>query len=239
MNWDPVVRKVMPFVVKIETPSGSGTGFLCGYTGNKSLCLIATALHVVSQCDEWQQPIKLHNIGFQKTTFLKESDRVIFKNYARDSAVLLIPNGQLIFPEELIKLRPMESPVDIGCEVGWLGYPGIASSNLCFFQGNISARLEDRSAYLIDGVAINGVSGGPVFYIDPSPELQFVGAISAYHANWQQGQTLPGLSVAQDVSHFHGVIQHVNSLEDAKQRKQELEVAQSIQPAAPDIAKIP
>ena len=41
--------------------------------------------------------------------------------------------------------------------------------------------------------------------------------------NRQPGHTLPGLSYAQDVSHFHNVIQSVRTLDEAKKRKPEFE----------------
>ena len=47
-----------------------------------------------------------------------------------------------------------------------IGFPTIEPYKLCFFSGSISAGRDDDSAYLIDGVAINGVSGGPVFYLE-------------------------------------------------------------------------
>jgi hypothetical protein len=86
----------------------------------------------------------------------------------------------------------------IGAEVGWLGFPAIAQYTLCFFSGNVSAWQEWRNAYLIDGVAINGVSGGPVIYSTPTDGVQIVGCISAYRANRATGEALPGLSIAQD-----------------------------------------
>ena len=49
----------------------------------------------------------------------------------------------------------MGSVIDIGSEIGWLGFPSVAPHDLCFFSGNISARQEYRKAYLVDGVAIN------------------------------------------------------------------------------------
>ena len=36
MNWDQVVKKVSSHVVKIETPSGHGTGFLFMYNDAKT-----------------------------------------------------------------------------------------------------------------------------------------------------------------------------------------------------------
>jgi hypothetical protein len=94
---------------------------------------------------------------------------------------------------------------------------------LCFFSGIISARQDFRKAYLIDGVAINGVSGGPVIYSTETEGIQFVGTVNAYKANRVTGEALPGLLIAQDVSHFHGVLNFVRSIDEANKNKQEFE----------------
>ena len=36
MNWNEIVDKVAPYIVKIETPRGHGTGFLCLYNENRT-----------------------------------------------------------------------------------------------------------------------------------------------------------------------------------------------------------
>jgi hypothetical protein len=46
------------------------------------------------------------------------------------------------------------------------------------------------------------------------------------HANRVTGETLPGLLRAQDVSHFHGVANHVRSIDEANAKKREFEEAQ-------------
>src|SRR5690349_8967608 len=124
MNWNEIVERVSPCIVKIETPSGHGTGFLCFYNEQRNLCGIATAHHVVEHADRWQQPIRITHYGTDTTAaFLKESDRVIWVDWKRDSAVMLISTGQLGFPEDPIPLLPTERHLPIGVEVGWLGYP--------------------------------------------------------------------------------------------------------------------
>lgn len=95
MDWDDVVQKVTPYIVKIETPANSGTGFLLSYNDNRSWCGVATALHVVSNADSWQQPIKIHNHNFSKTAFLGAGQRVIFTDYATDSAVVFLKAANL------------------------------------------------------------------------------------------------------------------------------------------------
>jgi hypothetical protein len=141
----------------------------------------------------------------------------------------------LKIPGDSIPLLPNDVPLAIGTEVGWLGYPAMAPSTLCFFSGTISARQEWRHAYLIDGVAINGVSGGPVLYSRSAEAdgLQIVGTISAYVSNRVTGDSLPGLSVARDVSHFHDTIITIKSLDEANQQKQKPPSEGSQSPPAP------
>jgi hypothetical protein len=120
----------------------------------------------------------------------------------------------------------VEQPCGIGIDIGWLGFPAIEANTLCFFAGTISARQSNRKAYLIDGVAINGVSGGPVFHSPTPAEVQIIGCISAYHANRVTGETLPGLLRAQDVSHFHDITKFIRNFDEANARKREFEAAQ-------------
>jgi trypsin-like peptidase len=227
MNWDEVVDRVAPSIVKIETPRGHGTGFLCFYNDSKNLCGIATAHHVVEHADNWQEPIRITQLASNTTQFVKEDDRVIWMEAAKDSAVILTPIGNLKFPENPVPLLPIESRLPIGVEVAWLGYPAIAEHTLCFFSGNISAFQEWRNAYLIDGVAINGVSGGPVIFSTAADGVQIVGSISAYRANRATGEVLPGLSIAQDVSHFQESTSRIKTIDEANRQKKTLQEQQS------------
>ena len=165
-----------------------------------------------------------------KTSFLSEPHRVIFPDYSRDSAGILFQVSELQFPDPPIPLRPIDSPISIGVEVGWLGFPVIEPFTLCFFAGPISARQDESKAYLIDGVASPGVSGGPVLFSSDTDGVQFVGVVSAYHSSRSRGETMPGLLVAQDVSHFHGVVQKIRSWDEAKRKKAEMEKLQPKDP---------
>ncbi len=226
MDWNQIVEKVTPYIVKINTPEGHGTGFLCVYNEDHSMCGIATAHHVVAHADEWQHPLRITNLSTEKTYFAKESERVILLDADRDSAVILLFQAHLQFPEILIPLLPADRILPIGVEVGWLGFPNIDPQTMCFFSGNVSARKP--SAYLIDGVAINGVSGGPVLYSTATEGIQIVGSISAYMPNRASTGVLPGLCVAQDVSHFNTTARYIKSADDAKRKK--LEEAQQDRP---------
>ena len=70
MNWDQAIKSVAPHIVKIENPSGYGTGFLAFYNYDKTWCGIATAAHVVSHADEWQEPIKITHTESDAPLFL-------------------------------------------------------------------------------------------------------------------------------------------------------------------------
>lgn len=225
MNWNSIVEKITPHVVKIETQSGHGTGFLCLFNQDKSIFGIATAYHVVSHANEWKQPIRLRHYPSASELYLTDTERAVLFDYESDSAVILsTATGDLKIPEDSIPLLPNEVNLAIGAEVGWLGYPAMAASTLCFFSGTISAKpdWQWQHSYLIDGVAINGVSGGPVLYsaTEDAEGLQIVGTISAYVSNRATGTVLPGLSVARDVSHFHDTISTIRNLDEASLQKQ-------------------
>lgn len=236
MDWNQAVETITPHIVKIETPQGHGTGFLCLYNEDHSLVGIATAYHVVQHAEKWQEPMRIFHEHFENFAFLKEPDRFILCDPSSDSAVILFSASHLVLPGEPIELLPVETRLPIGVEVGWLGYPAIGPQELCFFSGNVSARVDRRHMYLIDGVAISGVSGGPVLYSTATEgvnSVRIVGTISAYIVNRNTGEALPGLSMAQDVSHFHATVSHIRSVDDAKRQ------APSTQPPAEDAHTLP
>jgi hypothetical protein len=232
VNWDKAIATVRPHVVKIATPAGYGTGFLALSNHDHTWCGIATAAHVVRHADEWQEPIRIQNSTSFR--FLKFEERVIFLDNSTDSAVVLFFKGDLQLPETPIALMPVANPCGIGIDLGWLGYPAIEPDTLCFFAGVVSARLEATKAYLVDGVSIHGISGGPVFHY-PSPasdEVQVIGCVSSYHANRATGEALPGRIRAQDVSHFHQTAGQIRSIDEANVKKREFEEAQKQRIAA-------
>jgi hypothetical protein len=239
MEWNKIVARLTPYIVKVETQDGHGTGFMCLYNPNNTFVGIATARHVVEQADNWEQPVKLSHFHTNKNAFLQSGDRVIFPDVSTDSAVILVPVGKLDLPEEPIDLLPIAHTLEVGTEVGWLGYPGIARDTLCFFSGIVSAWQDWRHSYLIDGVAAPGVSGGPVAWLHPTEGLKIIGLISSYVS----AKTTPGLAIARDVSHFHSIIGWMNNLEEARKEKEKQQQEQqtkieaaSAQPEKPESA---
>jgi len=233
MNWSGIFRKIQPYVVSVETPKGSGTGFLFTYNRDKTVSGIVTAAHVVDYADEWKQPIKLVHCMTKKELFVTDDEIVIFLDHQKDSAsIMLFGKSDIGFPEDTLPLIDLKKNLRIGVEVGWMGFPSIARDNLCFFTGRISARLPDYYSYLIDGVAINGVSGGPVAYLPTRSKVpKIIGTVTGYMPNRVYGDTLPGLLRVQDVTAFHDIIKFLKSRDEAKKKRDEQAKREERQPS--------
>lgn len=216
-DWANIIKLVKTYVVKIMTPDGFGTGFLVTHTKSKKLVGIATAFHVIEQAYLWKQPIRIRHEKSGKEVFLTDADRAIYAYSDSDTAAIVFPKGDIPFPADALPLTDEGYYLRIGKEVGWLGYPVMASTNLCFFSGRLSCWESDQKFYFVDGVAINGVSGGPVFYEYRDGQTRYIGFVSAYLPNRATGSTLPGLCIVRSVASLYDTIKSLNSLEDAKE----------------------
>lgn len=221
--WHVAFETIEPYVVKITTPQASGTGFLVACTDNQDLLGIAIAAHVIDYPYYWEQPIRIHHFQSGKTVFLNNPDRFIDIDDERDIACIVIPGGELPFPQDALPIIPKDKHLKVGVEVGWVGFPAIAPNNLCFFSGNTSSWVESKGFYLVDGVAINGVSGGPTFSISRENRVQIIGVVSAYVPNRATGAQLPGLCIVRDVLPLYKTIKGLKNIEEAKKKEKPLE----------------
>jgi hypothetical protein len=219
MPWSQAVEILEPHVVRISTPGGSGSGFLISNGKTSGVCGIATAAHVVDHAHYWEEPIRIDHVASDESLVIRRDKRAIFLDPARDTAALLFECEDIPFPDEPLSLTPKDMFLKVGNRVAWLGFPAIPQASLCFFAGSVSAWVESLSAYLVDGVAINGVSGGPAFHVteDEDKPLILIGVVSAYVPNRATGEALPGLSVVRDVAQFHELAPTFASLEQAQE----------------------
>ena len=185
MEWYAAIEQVSSHVVRILTPQGAGTGFLVDLPNKKKLCGIATASHVVSHAHLWESPIRIIHHSSGKDTLLHFNERAIILNEANDTAMVVFDPGDIPFPTEALSLTPEKKYVKPGVEIGWLGFPSVAPDNLCFFSGRVSLWQKGKG-YLVDGVAINGVSGGPAFH-GRTDSVSLAGVVSAYIPNQSTG----------------------------------------------------
>lgn len=216
MPWRTAVRLIRPHVVKIYSPRGSGTGFLCAYTEDKKLCCVATAAHVIDESHYWEEPIRVQHYASGKTVLLRPADRVIWLDPSLDTAVILFQKGDLSLPDTTLPFIEEKKHLPVGEEIGWVGFPAVSSMDLCFFTGRTSCWRESSKTYLVDGVAINGVSGGPAFHTG-SKGVRVIGSVSAYLPN--RAGTTPGLAMISDVDQYLKVIKEIKDWEEAKKKE--------------------
>jgi Trypsin-like peptidase domain len=219
--WSEAVDILRPHVVRIATPRGSGTGFLISNSRNNAVCGIATAAHVVDHAHYWEEPIRIDHVATGKSLVIRRDERAIFLDLTLDTAAILFSRGDLPLPADPLPLVPKDSSVKVGVKIGWLGFPAIPAASLCFFEGMVSAFVESQDAYLVDGVAINGVSGGPAFHLVDmdmlSGPLFVMGVVSAYVPNRATGELLPGLSVVRPIQQFHELAPTFASIDQARE----------------------
>lgn len=194
-EWADVLDQVENHVVRVSTPEGSGTGFLIASSKKEGVVGIATALHVVSHAVEWGQPIRITHHASRKTVLLERANRSIHSNSKADSVLIRFVKEKLALPGEPIALIKPGKRIREGVELGWCSYPSVYPGKLCFFSGCVSAWLENEDAYLVDGVAINGVSGGPAF---TSP-LRIIGIVTAYIPGRTTRGPLPGVALIRSI----------------------------------------
>lgn len=215
--WIETVEIIKPYVFRIMTPHGSGTGFLCAYNDDKTLCAVATAAHVVGDSYAWEELIKIEHFNSKEIKLLHAQERIIFfdnKNKS-DTAVILFNKGNLDLPLKTLPLIQTRKYLKVGVEMGWVGFPSVSPNNLCFFSGRNSCWLDNIKTYLVDGVVINGVSGGPAFYPIIN-NIKIIGSVTAYLPN--RVGTTPGLAMISDVDHYLKVIRTIKNLDEAKKK---------------------
>jgi hypothetical protein len=219
LDWNAAIELVQPHIVRITTPRGSGTGFLVSATADGSMCAVATAAHVVAHAHYWEQPLRITHRDSGNTLLLRAAQRAVFLQEADDTAAVIFSKGDLPLPGQPLALAPEGKHLKFGNEIGWLGFPAVAPAEMCFFSGRVSAVRNEGREYLVDGVAINGVSGGPAFW-NGGGKVTLMGVMSAYIANRATGETLPGLTVVQNVAQFHEVAKLFKTVDEAKKKEQ-------------------
>lgn len=217
VGWYEAIDTLRPHIVRIATPRGTGTGFLVSSSGVSRVCAIATAAHLVEEAHSWEEPIRVTDHA-GKSVLLRQMDRVIVVESSHDTAAILLMRGELSLPRDPCSLAPPGKHLRQGNEIGWLGFPAILCAELCLFSGRISAWIESQHAYLVDGVVINGTSGGPAFWIVRGA-VNLIGVVSAYVPNRATGEALPGLCVIRAVEDFHRVASTVRSIDEAKEKE--------------------
>ncbi|MFA5874633.1 MAG: trypsin-like peptidase domain-containing protein [Anaerolineales bacterium] len=213
LPWDEVVDRVVKSLYRVYAGQSAGTCFLVslGLTHDKThaYAIFATAWHVVKDMVDSTDDIQLVSADKQKT-FSSRTDLISFAalgNSLYDTALIIAKTGDpIVSQSDLLPILPTDSMLARGAEIGWLGFPGVVEPEPCFFHGYISGYLRNPPTYLVDGVAINGVSGGPA--IDNRAHL--IGLVSAYLPNrLDKTTTLPGMTALIPINAIRYYMEHV------------------------------
>lgn len=197
LPWDKIVDRVTPIVFRVYAGRSAGTAFIISLGTEKETSLncaiLATADHVLAASVDTAEKVRLVSADRQKV-FDADMDEIRVQplgSKAHDTMLVLLKSKKPILEQE--KLLPMlrwDLVMPKGAPIGWMGYPGITEPELCFFHVHVSGFVNEPPTYLIDGVAVNGVSGGPAF----DNRSHLVGLVSAYIPNRINAHTtLPGL----------------------------------------------
>lgn len=194
---------------------------------SQGFCSVATAYHVVGHAHQWEQPIRLTHAATNTRTILHSTERYVFTNPKADLAVIVLINKDFDLPDADPRLFPEDQHIKPGIQIGWAGYPAVAPNDFSFFSGNVSCFLQKDLAYLVDGVAINGVSGGPAFCVLPDDDLNLVGVVTAYIPNRVSGESLPGVCFVAGISPLYHVVKEIKSVDEAEDKARQVEAEQS------------
>ena len=93
LDWPRAVEAISGRVVRLQTPTCSGTGFVLSGVKDSKLTIVATAAHVLAEAHEWEQPVRL--VSGDTSVLLHEGDRGIVLDDELDTAVLLVPRDLL------------------------------------------------------------------------------------------------------------------------------------------------
>jgi len=150
-----------------------------------------------------------------------------------DTALLLAPrladDGEQFFEDADITVPPTLDRMGPApaTRIAWAGFPSLlaqptlfGSPHLCYYEGVVStwAMHQERYVLVVDGHAMPGVSGGPVWYYrDGTAKVEVAGLISRYaayetpesfHPSFsmdkanQKRDRMPGFVFVQPVTHL-------------------------------------
>lgn len=204
LEWHQAVEIMKKNLVRIESEGSVGSGVRfkvpSKVSGEYNHCIL-TANHVINDSYDKKSEIKFSHENSRSTTWSIPIWRIV-RNQPHDHALVLF-NCKDEMPTLVdYDVLSADSHFKAGVEIGWLGYPSICgrSDVACFSHGHISAYLESEEAYLVDGVSIHGMSGGPAFVCENNGSVVLAGVVTNYFANKRPtGEVLPGMAMFRTI----------------------------------------
>lgn len=187
--------------------SGRGSGLIVGRTRLHNRAMVITAAHVLPAISEEPFVLRISRTiggvptGRTLTRDVNPSRRdhgVYWAHGPKDDldvGCLVLPSladdGQLFFgEEEPLPCVPSDNGIPApATTVAWAGFPGLLSEQfdavpVCYFEGVVSGLVKRHgigTRLVVDGHAMPGVSGGPVwFFNEQSQRVTVVAVVSGY-----------------------------------------------------------
>ena len=203
-EWYQAVKLMQQNLVRIEAGNSVGSGVRFAvpdkYEAQYNHCIL-TAHHVIKDILKDKLPLSIIPESDRKKKWTIE-DWSIVHNQEHDHALVMFGCADCMPPFRPYKILEPKSHYVPGVEIGWLGYPNISGLNgvACFSHGYISAYLKKEEAYLVDGVSIHGMSGGPAFVCENDGTIVLAGVVTNYLANRRpDGKVLPGMAMFRTI----------------------------------------
>ena len=212
-TWREAVEAIEPSVIRVLTPYGSGSGFLAARSREGNLVGIATAARVIAAAHFSQQTIRLQYGGSTNKLPLSPADRAVLLDPGQDTAVIVAPGSTVPLPDLALPIAPGQAPLKPGTDIAWMGYPSIPDSGLCCFGGEVTGWI--RGCYLVSGIPISGMVGGPAFYLGAAGPV-LLGVMTLYAASGVTEASVAGLSAVRVISAWHDLVDQLRSLDEAK-----------------------
>lgn len=212
LSWETIAQRAekIAFLIEIGTTTGTCFAVLISPTKNKrkKVYTFATAWHVIEKLARTNKPIKLVTADKNKAYEIMPDSYTIFREGPKefDTGIIEVTSERVLVSEnDLLPMLDFEERLPRGAEIGAVGFPGLADEEFCFFRGVISGYSKRPQAYLVDGVVLNGVSGGPAV----DQKARIIGLVSSYLPNRiDRHTTLPGLTTLIPISSIESLIAH-------------------------------
>ncbi len=212
MPWDRVVDLAERIVFQIRSGDSAGTCFAISIDkqakSKSNHYMFATAWHVVKNATDAALAIYVISatgkIAFEAKAGYYQIIRLGSEVF--DTALIYFRTSEEILPQgQLLPMLDWDLEMPKGTEIGWVGFPQIGGGEFCFFKGTISGHVKSPPTYLVDGVAINGVSGGPAL----DNRAHIIGLVSSYIPNQiDKYTTLPGFVGLIPINAIRYYIEH-------------------------------
>ena len=215
LPWDEISRLTEKVVFLVELGTTTGTCFAVSISPAKNkknkIYTFATAWHVIEKLTHSNKPIKLTTADKSKAYEIMHDRYEIFREGPKelDTGIIEVETEMpLVSKKNLLPMLDFDELLPRGSEIAAVGFPGLANEEFCFFRGVVSGYGKRPPSYLVDGVVLNGVSGGPAV----DQRARIIGLVSSYLPNRiDRNTTLPGLTTLIPISSIRSLMGHRGS----------------------------